>query len=520
MIPSAQKNKQLLIYLVLLGVLSIAFGFGLFNHGPIPAMETRFAVAVRQMLMHGSFIVPIKNRLPYIEYPPFYYWMAIAGRETGLPLLAAIRLPNLIALWLWAFWLWRFGKRLMPARRFWLWAVAGISAPALLYNFFIAQVDGWLALGVLIAFSGYLTRLDKTTRKFPWELWSGISIAVFAKGPVGLALTLPVMALDQLAVCMLSGNSSPRAIWTAIANFMPFRGIALAVLPLAAWYIAAGINISWDFVRAAFVYDNITRFLRGAGGHHNPWWLYAKTFWGDYFPLSLLFPLGLLLSIKRLRRRDWRLCFIWSCYTIIFFSLSASKQSKYILPAAPAFVALGFLAIESLASPRLRYLSRRAVISICALLISCFTVLATVWLPMHSGRIDDASGYAQLRGIMAANPGKIYCYQWPRSLILYELGSPMPWFRSARELYTAIAEDKMRAGSYLLVYRSNLPQYGASGDRTLKPKPAPPYFKRVLYLQSKGGIEVYRLLPKASKLSLPATPVPPPHLWWERFDTD
>ncbi|HEX5313953.1 MAG TPA: hypothetical protein VFX38_03470 [Gammaproteobacteria bacterium] len=39
-------------------------------------------------------------------------------------------------------------------------------------------------------------------------------------------------------------------------------------------------------------------------------------------------------------------------------------------------------------------------------------------------------------------------------------------------------------------------------------------------LESKGGIEVYRVLPSAASAGLPPTPAPPPTPWWARFDTD
>jgi len=69
----------------------------LFNHGPVPSMEPRFAEAVREMLARGEWLIPIKNGVPYIEYPPLYFWLGLLGTFLGLPLTAAIPAANAIS---------------------------------------------------------------------------------------------------------------------------------------------------------------------------------------------------------------------------------------------------------------------------------------------------------------------------------------------------------------------------------------------------------------------------------------
>lgn len=497
-------------------LVTLAFALGVWNHGPIPSMETRFAVAVRQMLAHHQWLIPEKNGLPYIEYPPFYYWMALVLAKAGVPVLVAIRLPNLLALWIWLAALTALGRRLLPELAHWLLPVAALAAPAVLYNFFIAQSDGWLTAGVTLALLGYLRSAERAG--FPWLLWTGTALAVFAKGPVGLVLVMLVIGAEQLLGAALDAGGR-RALPRRLLRLAPLRGVALALAPLACWYVACGFVAGWDFVRAALVYDNVTRYLAGAGGHANPWWLYAQSIWGDYFPWSLALPFGLVLAALRLRARGARLALAWAVVTLLFFSFSASKQSKYILPAAPAFIALGLLALAAAARRRPAWLTRGAAAWSLAVVLA-FVVVVGAWLPFAGPGIDDDAAYARLRGIVAAAPGRIYMYTWPRSLVLWQLGAPMPWFRDARALYQALHEGKLRPGDYLLVYRDDLPAHGARGPQRLDPQPAPPYFARVMTLASKGGIAVYRVLPGAAAAPVPATPAPPPVRWWERFDTD
>lgn len=495
-------------------LVTVAFALGLWNHGPIPAMETRFAVAVQQMLAHHQWLIPEKNGLPYIEYPPFYYWMALVFAKLGLPVLPAIRLPNLIALWIWLGALYALTRQLVPALPRWLLPVSVLIAPAMLYNFFIAQSDGWLCVGVTLALLGYVLHARRYDR-FPWLLWSGTALAVFAKGPVGLVLVALAVGFD-LVVTAATGDCTWRKLPQRVWRLAPIRGVLLAIAPLAAWYVACGFAAGWDFVRAALVYDNFTRFVSGAGGHANPWWLYAQSFWTDYLPWSLAMPFGLVMAARRLREPGPRLAFAWAVTTLVFFSLSASKQSKYILPAAPAFAALALLALGALTRRHPAWLTRTAA-AWSAVMLLLFLVLVGAWLPQAGPRIDDNTAYARLRGTVTAAPGRLTMYRWPRSLILWQLGAPMLWFRDARDVYQAIHDGRLRPGDYLLVYDDNLSQ---PGPYALRPRPAPPYFKQVMTLSSKGGIKVFRVMPGAARAPLPATQAPPPVPWWSRFDTD
>lgn len=147
-----------------------------------------------------------------------------------------------------------------------------------------------------------------------------------------------------------------------------------------------------------------------------------------------------------------------------------------------------------------------------------FTVLVGAWLPQLGPRIDDDAAWARLRGTVSASPGRLYMYRWPRSLILWQLGAPMPWFRDARDLYTAVHDGQLKAGDYILVYRYSLQKH--AGPLALEPAPKPPYFRYVMTVESKGGIEVFRVMPEAASAPLPQTPTPPPQPWWAQFDTD
>lgn len=514
----------------LLVALAVIYGVALFNHGPIPSMEPRFAEAVREMFARGEWLIPIKNGLPYIEYPPLYFWLGLLGRSAGLPLLAAIRLPGYIGFLLWVWWLARLQNDLFSTWPRWLLPLTCAALPAILYNFFTAQSDSLLILGTLIALTGFVRlRTDPMHRGFPWELWLGVLLATAAKGPVGLAITLPVMAIEITLAAFLSfqpltserhGLSARLAwIWHEAWRLAPFRGIALALLGIVPWYIAAGFSVGWEFVRAVLVYQNFYRFLTGFD-HLQPWWMYFQSIWGDLFPLSLLFPFGIYFGLRHIRDFRWRVLLVWALFTILFFTISASKQSKYILPAAPAIALLGLASLALLFNPRWRTWIRDALQGWAIALIAFFGVLVIAWLPFHDRKIGGLAGFDQIKATVVKNPGTIVSFQWPRPMTLYVLGAPMDYVRSSRQLYTEIHEGKIRPGDYILVNTKYLRSGGQPDDTKFLPAPQAPYFAEVLRVKAEDPMVLYRVLPAAASMPMPDTPVPPPWHWWEQFDTD
>ena len=515
----------------LLGFLAVVFGIAMFNHGLIPAEEPRFAEVVREMIARASFWVPLKNGLPYVEYPPLYYCLAIPFRLLGLPLRAAIRIPGTLAYLAWIFWMRRWLRTLFPSVASTLPLLALAALPIALYNFFTAHTDSLLALGVLIAYTGYARHRLGRVRGFPWELWLGILLATSAKGPVGIAITLPGMGLEMLLAdpgLLRWTKDAGIRLWKRIFAIRPFRGLALALSLLVLWSVVAGLQVNWDFVRAALIYQNFTRFLSGLDHQHGPW-LYLHTLWGDFFPWSLLVPLGLVAAWRLRGELPWRLALTWAVWTVFFFSLSVSKQSKYILPAAPALVLLS-LGGSAFLFGRHAGLAQRVGGAISASLLALFAFLALLVLPgfVFPGLIPvpkTVQGLHRLRTYLEEHPAPVVSYLYPRPPTIYELyplrHAPIPFVRSARALYAEIHAGVIRPGDDLLVYRDALPAaHRPVNARTLSPAPNPEYFARIFSIPAQGGLILFKVLPAVRKMPVPRTPKPPPWHWWDQFDTD
>ena len=511
--------------------LALVYGIAMFTHGLIPAEEPRFAEVVREMIARGSWWVPWKNGLPYVEYPPLYYWLSIIARLAGLPLRAAIRVPGTMAFLLWIFWMGRWVKSAFPNVSPTLPRLALAALPIALYNFFTAHTDSLLALGVLMAYTGYLRHRQGARTRFPWELWGGLAIAVAAKGPVGLAITLPAMGLDLVASTsglQVFSKKGWHALWQGIWSLRPVRGLTLSLSVLALWAVMAGLLVNWDFDRAFFIYQNFTRFLSGIDHEHGPF-LYLKSLWGDFFPWAFLFPFGIVLAWRRRHEPAFRLSLLWALWTIIFFSVSVSKQSKYILPAAPAIVILSLSALGWVFGRRARLVSRIGY-GISVFLLAAAGFVALFMLPgwVFPGIVPTPGtmrGLPVLRNYLLRHPAPFVSYLYPAPPTIYALyplrQAPIPFVRSARALYAEVRSGRISAGSYLIVYRNTLPIPGRKPTSvTLSPAPSPTYFTRVLSIPAQGGLILYRVRSQARTMPRPKTPTPPPWHWWDQFDTD
>ncbi len=524
--PASFRSDLVPVYWLFLAV-AVIFLFSMGNHPFIPSMEPRFGEAMREMIASGQYLIPIKNGVAYIEYPPFYYWLAVAGSLAGLPDTYAVRVPAFAAFLLWLVWMIRLQQLLYPAWNKVLLPLLGATVPIVLYNFFIAQTDGLLTLGALIAFSGFARyRLRTAPSGFVWELWLGVTLAVAAKGPVGIVITLPAMALEiALAYTpWFAANATQhiqwRAAWQELWNMGWWRGTGLILLCNAPWYVAAGMQQGWEFCRAILVYQNFTRFFEGYA-HPHPWWYYFRTIWYDFFPLSLLLPFGLVMAWRQRREFNARMTLLWLGYTVLFFSISQSKQGKYLMPAAPALTLLALMPLMGAWSETIRRRVRTGFMAWACGLLAAAAVVAILVLPHYAEGIGGVGDFAQIRATIKERPGKLYIYQWPRAMMLYELGHPLPYFRSARDLYTALNSGALQPGDYVLTDQ----RYIVSAEEiptgeSLVPTPQAPYLDLVLDLHQDQHLMLYRVLPGAASAPLPATPEPYPVRWWERFDTD
>lgn len=307
--------------------------------------EPDYAQHAREMVQRSDFVVPYQNGVPFPEKPILTYWAVVAttpftgGQVTPfgsrVPSLVGGALLVLVAVgaaaWLGA-----------PRER-WLSGAALAVAPITFWQSQFLQMDA-LFSGLLAAALLVQLKLESDPEPRPWLAFGGhvlLGLAVLTKGPLGLAVSVLVAGASALA----SRSLAP------VKALYPFRAALVVALVALPWYALAIHRFGWEYAYELLVRHNLVRFA-AAWDHIHPFWYYAvEKVWVDFFPWTLpalvavafLWRRGEVESNGRLRSLLRALA-----VTFLFFSVSRSKQGKYLLFLYPFLAAVLALLVSRL----------------------------------------------------------------------------------------------------------------------------------------------------------------------------
>ena len=310
----------------------------------IVSEELRFAEVAREMTTTGDYFHPTINGKSYYDKPLGSYWL-IAGVSTltgGVGETAA-RLPPAVAGWLGVLLVMTFARRLYDEPTA-LWAGA-ILATCFSFAFYSrrATADIETVTGTLAAVTLFAYCHERKSNAWVLGLWLIMGLTSLTKGLLGFALPIVVVGTFCLW-STLAERTAWRAFpsqylarnrwffnrWTALA--LPL-GLAVFLLPYAisGWQSGFGDGLGMVYR------ENVKRFFQ-PHNHTGPVYLYVPVLF------LLAAPWGLFLPAALVPRRDAgasdRLAkaFFWGLF--LFFTLSASRRSYYLLPILPAVALL------------------------------------------------------------------------------------------------------------------------------------------------------------------------------------
>jgi 4-amino-4-deoxy-L-arabinose transferase-like glycosyltransferase len=295
--------------------------------------EPIYGRAVVEMAERGDWTMPTVNGKVFAEKPIGYYWAARAiSLLFGGISEWTLRVPSALAgvgsvLLTYLFVLPYCGRR-----RAWIAAALLATMFQVFWTARAVQMD-ILVLGSMLGVLVPLTRMIDFGMR-PSRAWALAGLAAgagfLAKGPV--AWVLP-------ALVILAYAASRRRV-RALFGFSTLLGIAVAVAITAPWYVTLAFEGEVAFLHEVLIRQNVSRFL-SAWDHQRPWWYYLTYVWIDFAPWSWLLPSALMIRGRSAGERRLILAgWIWIAAVMVFFSLSDSKRSPYILPMAPAVAAL------------------------------------------------------------------------------------------------------------------------------------------------------------------------------------
>ena len=461
-------------FIWLLIVIYIAFIWNLGSTGLVDETEPLFAEAARQMTVTGNWITPYFNGETRFDKPPLIYWLMAVGYKLIGVNEWAVRLPSAIAaiaLIIFGFYTLRyFGftkSKNQNYREHQLWlsawigsALIGLNLQSIIWGRIGVSdmlLSGCIGSGLFCFFWGYASEVKpdqlvlnngkqfiqeqlQLPNKWYISFYILISLAVLAKGPVGIVLP------GLIIFCFLVYVNQ---FISVVREIKLFWGIIIFSLITIPWYILVFLENGQEFIDSFFGYHNFQRFTDVVNGHAAPWYFYLLILLSLFAPWSVYLPLGITrtqfwkYNYWRKQPRQYHLkifAFWWFICIFIFFTISVTKLPSYILPLIPAAAILvGLLwsdAITKVQSSNYK-IDRGILISIVANLLLVLVLALGFYISPNFIGYDPAvpklkhlvvtTGLTTLGGIVWLSIGIAIAYCLVTSKILFYKIKAQSW---------------------------------------------------------------------------------------------
>lgn len=317
--------------------------------------ETRVAGIGADVALSGHWLAPRLLHIPFLEYPPLYYWL------TGLGLKIfgwhdwAAKLPSAVA---------AFGAALLAFRWCRIGGYSGragflagmmlVTSVQFFENSRMCMVDMLLAASLTLAWVGFADWRIAGNRRGIAVAAAGVALGMLTKGMVGGALAGFGFGVFLIADSALARRFRPGPyLWTALI------GLA-ALIPVAVWGWLLYENEGPEAFHQAFVVNGPGRFSGTQGDHVKPWYFYLCRFPQLFWPWLPLVPFALWRAVRNARNDRAALLVLTAAVTpLVLFSCAAGKRQVYLLPIyAPLAVLCAIWADAMLDRFRLVWLTR------------------------------------------------------------------------------------------------------------------------------------------------------------------
>jgi 4-amino-4-deoxy-L-arabinose transferase-like glycosyltransferase len=398
-VPTTLRRLLIVSHPALFGLGVVAVGAVLFftrlGERSLWAMELRWAEIPREMRLSGDYFRPTINGRLYYDKPLGSYWLVLAaGWITGSVDELSARLPSAAAGLLGVIMLIDLARRLYDGRTA---ALAGlILATSFAFVFFArcASADAENVAGVLAALNLYVRHHRGTNRKWVIGLWLVMALTSLTKGLLGFALPLGVLASHSVLSSGGLSGFQPSGMFER-CRWLLSRTSMLGALVAAALYFApfAASGATADRGLSLVYRENIQRFF-APHNHLGPVYLYTYVIFGLMAPWSVFLPAALLHARSAVRSGDKmaedRFALVYFVATFLFFTLSASRRSYYLLPVLPAgalLVARVLATPAETVAPMVKFATKAGFAALSVVVVVAgAALLPHEWLPTGSWR--------------------------------------------------------------------------------------------------------------------------------------
>lgn len=341
------------------------------------------ALAARNALQGGSWLIPVVGDAPLIRKMPLGVWaigassavVGVVDSDAGNVTPLTARMPSALAGVLTVLVVYWLGRMMYGPAGGYAAGLICAASPALMFFARNAQVDMILALFCTLAMACLYRAIHGETHRPTFLLlaWASLGMAMMAKAPLPLTmvalpaavywvLVLPLIHCNEWETAkedrpLPNGRGTDGATWIrgvlaqlrSIFTLWSTPGVLVFVVLVGAWpaYIYANVDHAAPLWRIEY-WD---RFSGELGGKEQPWWYYIPLAFGFVIPFMLSLPegaAGAFLRKYRDRRDGLWFALTWAVVGTAFVSLAAFKRPHYLLTVFPAFCLLLAPVIERL----------------------------------------------------------------------------------------------------------------------------------------------------------------------------
>ena len=336
-----KSTLYILTGLILLRIISLAL---------YPLMDTtegRYGEMARKMAEMNDWITPwFDVGVPFWGKPPLSFWMSALGIKVFGVNEFAVRVPQFLAAVSIVFICYDWAKRSL-VNPFYVVAILSTSLLFILLSGAVTT-DMALCLGSTLSLRAFWLSLRGTEanrKREQWLFFIGLSIMLYAKGPVGWVLVFMPIGLWALL------TRSIKETWKGLSWIL---GCTFAILISLPWYLVAEQHTP-GFLHYFFVGEHWQRFtISGWKGdlygtaHARPRgsiWLYlivASLPWCLILPITIWMTKYNKSSVENtVGGKQFKLYLLLTGLApCIFFTMSGNTLWTYVLPGLPSLALL------------------------------------------------------------------------------------------------------------------------------------------------------------------------------------
>ncbi len=292
--------------------------------------EGRWAEVTREMFLTGDFFHPMIGQEPYFDKPLLTYWF-IAGLKllTGVLNEFVVRLPSALAGLVAILATMNVGKRLWSTQVGWLSGWFMLTSYGVFFWSRTGAADTENMAAIILAVAWYWAKRDKLSFGNFLVFFLIIFVGALTKGLTAVVVSVLIILPDILIAGRWRILLKP-ALWLAM-----ICGVLVYMVPfvVAAVTRPGGYNSSGLWM---VFHENVMRYFE-AFDHKNPFYIYFYCVPLLVLPWAGIFVSSVIAVPGQWKKLDYNTRWLLKAMALVFvfFTLSGSRRSYYILPIVP-----------------------------------------------------------------------------------------------------------------------------------------------------------------------------------------